>query len=68
MEEPTEPKRYTDMTEGERIEAADKAAVSEWLEEQTKGIPLKRKKRKIESSIRGLEELLKRLERWEVKE
>lgn len=61
MSKPTEPRRYTDMTEEERIEVADKAAVSEWLEEQTKGIPVKWKKRKIKSFIRILEELSERL-------
>ncbi len=64
MSKPTEPKRYTDMTEGERIEAADKAAVSEWLEEQTKGIPVKRKRQKVENFVRVLEELLERLNKW----
>lgn len=61
MEEPAEPRRYSDMTEGERIEAADKVAVSEWLEEQTKGISIKWKKRKIENFIKILEELSERL-------
>ncbi len=60
-----EPKRYTDMTEGERIEAADKAAVFEWLEEQTKGMPAERKRQKVEISARVLEELLEHLTRRE---
>jgi len=62
MEKPTEPRRYSDMTEGERIEAADKAAVSEWLEEQTKGVPIKIQKQNIENFIEALEERLEHLE------
>lgn len=58
MKEPTEPRRYTDMTEEERIEAADRIAVSEWLDEQTKSLPDRRKKQKVENFIRQLEELL----------
>jgi len=67
MEEPSEPRRLEEMTEEERIEAADKVAVNEWLEEQTKGISFKRKKQKIENYKKALDELFNRLPRWEVK-
>ncbi len=67
MEEPDEPRSLGEMTEEERIEAADKAAVHEWLEEQTKGISFKRKKQKIENYKNALDELFERLPRWEVK-
>jgi len=67
MEEPSEPRRLEEMTEKERIEAADKVAVNEWLEEQTKGISFKRKKQKIENYKKALDELFDRLPRWEVK-
>ncbi len=67
MEEPSEPRRLEEMTEEERIEAADKVAVNEWLEEQTKGISFRRKKQKIENYKKALDELFDRLPRWEVK-
>ena len=67
MKEPSEPRRLEEMTEEERIEAADKVAVNEWLEEQTKGISFKRKRQKIENYKKALDELFDRLPRWEVK-
>ena len=66
MEEPGKPRRLEEMTEEERIEASDRAAVHEWLEEQTKGVSIKRKKQKIENYKRALDELFERLPRWEV--
>ncbi len=64
MEEPSEPRRLEEMTEEERIEAADKVAVNEWLEEQIKGISFKRKRQKIENYKKALDELFDRLPRW----
>lgn len=60
----TEPKRYTDMTQEERIEAANKAAVFEWWEQQTKGevLPNKQKKEMLNHYKRALDEILKRLD------
>lgn len=60
MKGPIEPRRYTDMTEEERIETADRVAVSEWLEEQTKSLPDSRKKQKIKNFKTVLDELLER--------
>jgi len=60
MKGPIEPRRYTDMTEEERIETADRVAVSEWLEEQTKFLPDSRKKQKIKNFKTVLDELLER--------
>lgn len=67
MEEPSEPRSLHEMSEEERIEAADKAAVHEWLEEQTKGISTKRKRQKIENYKKALDELFDRLHRRRVK-
>ena len=53
------PRRYEEMTEEERIEASDKAAIFEWFEEQTKGVPQHRKKKKIDNLRKALDELLK---------
>ncbi len=64
MEEPGKPRRLEEMTEEERIEASDRAAVNEWLEEQTKGISTKRKRQKIENYKRALDDLFDRLPRW----
>ncbi|GAI14825.1 unnamed protein product [marine sediment metagenome] len=60
----TEPKRYTDMTQEERIEAANKAAVFEWWEQQTKGetLPNKRKKKMLKHYKKALDEILWRLD------
>jgi len=63
MEEPSEPRRLEELTEEERIEASDKGAVHEWLEEQTKGISTKRKRKKVENYKKALDELLERLSR-----
>lgn len=65
MKGPAEPRRYTDMTEEERIEEADRIAVSDWLEEQTKSLPDIRKKQKIRNFKTVLDELLERLSRIE---
>ena len=61
MKDPSEPRRYEEMTEGERIEASDKAAVFEWWEQQTKGVSHELKKKKIEAFKKGLDELFERL-------
>ncbi len=67
MEEPSEPRRLEEMNEEERIETADRAAVREWLEEQTKGIPFKRQSQKIENFKKVLDELYKNLPRRKLK-
>ncbi len=64
MEEPSEPRSLGEMTEEERIEAADREAVREWLDGQTKGISFKRKKQKIENYKKVLDELFDLLPRW----
>lgn len=56
--EPNKPKRYSEMTEDERIEEADRVAVFEWLEEQTKGASEERKEQQIKNYKRALDELL----------
>lgn len=66
MGEPSEPRHLEEMTEEERIEVADKAAIFKWFEEQTKGIPIKRRKQKIENYKKVLDELFDRLPRWKV--
>ena len=70
MEEPSEPRRLEEMTEEERIEASDRAAVHEWLEEQTKGISTERKRQKVENYKKALDEFFDRLDclsRWKEK-
>lgn len=57
---PNEPKRYSEMSEEERIKEADRVAVFEWLEEQTKGSSKNRKKQQIENYKKALDELLSR--------
>jgi len=61
MKDPREPGRYEEMTEEERIEASDKAAVFEWLEGQTKGTSPKRKKQKLKNFRFAFEEWIERL-------
>ena len=54
------PKRYEEMSKEERIEVADKEAIFEWVEEQTKGkiISIERKKKKITNFKKALDEML----------
>ena len=61
MKDPSEPRLYEEMTEEERIEASDKAAVFEWWEQQTKGVSSELKKKKIEVFRKVLDELFERL-------
>ena len=61
MKDPSEPKRYDEMTEEERIEASDKAAVFKWWEQQTKGVSRELKKKNIETFRKALDELFEHL-------
>ena len=61
MKDPSEPRRYEEMTGEERIEASDKATVFEWCEEQTKGVSSELKKKKIVNFKKALDELFELL-------
>ena len=56
------------MSNDERIEEADKVAIFDWLENQTKGITsIKQKEKKIENYVKALNEMLEKLSKIKLK-